>query len=290
MEPERIADYECEVGEGPLWHPLERRLYWADIPAGRLFWYDPATGRHDMFYDGHVVGGFTVQADGSLLLFMERGRVAVLRDGTLTNVIEEIAGEEELRFNDVIADPEGRVFCGTIPLDETKEGSMFGRLFRLDTDGTVTKVQDDIGISNGMGFTPDRRRMYFTDTLQSGIDIFDYDETTGGISNRREFVRSPADEGSPDGMTVDAEGNVWSARWGGSMVVGYTAQGEEIRRVKFPTGAVSSVIFGGEDYTDMYVTTADGHDRANAGPNAGAVFRTNIGVKGVPEFLSRVGL
>ena len=74
------------------------------------------------------------------------------------------------------------------------------------------------------------------------------------------------------------------------MVVGYTAQGEEIRRVKFPTGAVSSVIFGGEDYTDMYVTTADGHDRANAGPNAGAVFRANIGVKGVPEFLSRVGL
>ena len=77
MGPEPIADYACEVGEGPLWHPLEKRLYWGDIPQGRMFRYDPATGHHEQFYDGPVVGGFTIQADGSLLLFMEKGAIAV---------------------------------------------------------------------------------------------------------------------------------------------------------------------------------------------------------------------
>jgi D-xylonolactonase len=289
MEPEMIADYACEVGEGPLWHPMEKRLYWADIPAGRLFRYDPATGEHEKFYDGDVVGGFTIQADGSLLLFMARGRVAVLRDGRLKDVVDEIPGEERLRFNDVIADPAGRVFCGTIPVDDAWEGSLTGKLYRLDTDGSVTEVLDGVGISNGMGFTLDRKKMYYTDTLR-GIDIFDYDQATGELSNRTPFLRVAGDAGSPDGMTVDAEGNVWSARWGGYGVFGYDPQGREIRKIEFPTNAVSSVTFGGEDYTDMYATTAMGNDKATNGPLAGALFRVEAGIRGLPEFLSRVSL
>ena len=289
MEPELIADYACEVGEGPLWHPMEKRLYWADIPAGRLFRYDPASGSHEVFYDGDVVGGFTFQADGSLLLFMAKGRVAVLRDGALTNVVDRLPGEEDLRFNDVFADPEGRVFCGTIPSDHTNAGQTLGRLYRLDTDGTITKVLGDVGISNGMGFTLDRKRIYFTDSFK-GIDVFDYDQSTGEITNRMPLVGLPEDGSSPDGMTVHAEGNIWSARWGASGVFGHNPEGKEFRKVEFPTEAVSSVTFGGEDYTDMYVTTAGGHDKAANGPHAGALFRVNIGVKGLPEFLSRVGL
>ena len=280
MEPEMIADYACVVGEGPLWHAKEKRLYWADIPAGRLFRYDPAAGSHEQCYDGDVVGGFTVQADGSLLLFMERGRIAVWRDGELTDVVSELPGELSTRFNDVIADPAGRVFCGTIPK---------GRLYRLDTDGSVTQILDGLGTSNGMGFTLDRKQMYFTDT-PLGIDIFDYDEATGEISNRRPFMRPEAGSGHPDGMTVDAEGNVWSARWGGSAVFGYSPRGEEIRKVEFPTQGVSSVTFGGDDYTDMYVTTAMGNDKAANGPLAGALFRAKAGITGMPEFLSRVGI
>lgn len=286
MEPEVIADYACEVGEGPLWHPMEKQVYWVDIPAGRLFRYDPATGRHEKYFEADAIGGFTVQADGSLLLFMGRGRVAVLRDGSLTDVVDGMPGEEHRRFNDVIADPAGRVFCGTMPVEQAPNRSL-GKLYRLEIDGSFAEVLSDIGTPNGMGFTPNRRQMYFTDT-RKGIDVFDYDQSTGEITNRRPLVSASDADGGPDGMTVDSDGNLWSARWGGYAVRGYSSEGEPLRKVSFPTGDVSSVTFGGEDYTDMYVTTASGHEKASKGPQAGALFRVNIGVKGVPEFLSRV--
>ncbi|HJZ49644.1 MAG TPA: SMP-30/gluconolactonase/LRE family protein, partial [Roseiflexaceae bacterium] len=159
MQPELIADYACVTGEGPLWHPAEQRLYWIDIPNGRLFRYHPASGAHEMCFEGEPLGGFTIQADGALLLFMARGAVKLWRDGAFTTMIEEIPEERETRFNDVFADPAGRVFCGTMP---TKE--RHGRLYRLDPDGTLTKLLDGIGCSNGMGLTPDHQQLYYTDS------------------------------------------------------------------------------------------------------------------------------
>ena len=285
MQPERIADYACETGEGPLWHPLEKRVYWCDIPAGRMFRYDPATGHHEQVYQGDVVGGFTIQADGSLLLFMARGAVKIWRDGEMTAVIEEIPDETETRFNDVVADPAGRVFCGTMPTPNRK-----GRLYRLDTDGTLHKILEGIGCSNGMGFTPDRRQMYYTDSPALEIYRFDYDGATGAIDNRQVFVKTPEGEGVPDGMTVDAEGYVWSARWDGNVLVRYTPDGAEDRRITFPAKKVSSAIFGGDDYTDIYVTTAGGDNKPEEGEGAGALFRLSPGIQGVAEFFSRIGL
>lgn len=283
MTPELIADYACVCGEGPLWHPGEGRLYWVDIDTGRLFRYEPRTGKHEQCYQGEVVGGFTIQADGALLLFMARGAVKRWRNGELTTLIEEIPEERDSRFNDVIADPAGRVFCGTMA---TKE--RLGCLYRLDTDGTLTRVLTGIGCSNGMGFTPDRRAMYYTDSPKREIYQFDYDEATGALSNQRVFVRTPEGEGAPDGMTVDAEGCVWTAKWGGGCVVRYTPDGVEERRIEFPAPKVSSLTFGGDDYTDIYVTTAGGHQKATDGPGAGALFRVNVGIRGVPEFPSRI--
>lgn len=285
MEPELVADYQCQVGEGPLWHPMERRVYWTDIPTGRMFWFEPSTGRHEQCYQGEVVGGFTVQADGALLLFMARGAVATWRDGRLSSIVHEIPDERETRFNDVIADPAGRVFCGTMPTAQRP-----GRLYRLDLDGSLTRVLDGIGISNGMGFTRDRRRMYYTDSRARKVYLFDYNQRTGAITRQRVFLETPADEGIPDGMTVDAEGFVWSARWDGSSLYRYTPRGVEELRVRFPAKKVSSVTFGGDDLTDIYVTTAGGQNKAEEGPGAGGLFRLRLGIKGLPEFLSRVGL
>lgn len=283
MKPELIADYQCITGEGPLWHPIENRLYWLDIPTGRMFRYDPTTGEHEQFYDGEVVGGFTIQDNGALLLFMAKGAVKIWQNGKLSSVIKEIPDERESRFNDVIADPAGRVFCGTMSTSER-----LGRLYCLDTSGKLTKVLDGVGTSNGMGFTSDREQMYHTDSRKREIYLFDYDEDTGAITNREVFVRTPEGEGVPDGMTVDAEGYVWSARWDGGCLVRYTPEGKEDRRICFPAKKVSSVVFGGEDYTDIYVTTAGGNDKETEGSGAGALFRINLDIKGVPEFFSRV--
>jgi len=284
-QPELIADYECLTGEGVIWHPGEQCVYWLDIPRGRMFRYDPATEEHEMCFEGGMIGGLTVQADGALLLFMEKGAVKRWDEGEVVTIIDEIPEERESRFNDVIADPEGRVFCGTMPTEER-----LGRLYRIDPDGSVTVVLEDIGVSNGMGFTPDRQRMYYTDSAKREIYLFDYDRETGEIGNQRVFVRTPEGEGIPDGMTVDAEGYVWSARWGGGCVVRFAPDGTEDMRLKFPAQKVSCVAFGGWDYADIYVTTAGGDNKAEEGKGAGALFKVNVGIEGVPEFESRIGL
>ena len=285
MIPELMADFRCETGEGALWPPMERQVYWSDIPQGRIFRLNPFSRRHEQIYEGRIVGGYTIQSDGSLLLFMDRGSVAVWRDGKLEYLVNEMEGEADNRFNDVAADPAGRVFCGTMPTD-TRSAT----LYRMDTDGSVTTVLEGVGLSNGIGFSPDQKQMYYTDSLARKIYIFDYDIDSGDITNQRVFVETPDDGSIPDGMTVDAEGYVWGARWDGSSLYRYNPDGEQVVQIQFPAKKVSSVIFGGVDLTDMYVTTAGGGNKAEEGPGAGGLFRLNVGVQGKPEFLSRVGL
>jgi len=262
---------------------MEQRLYWVDIPTGRMFRYAPDTGRHEQFYKGRIVGGFTIQWDGSLLLFMDKGTVMIWKDGELTTVLEEIPAERGSRFNDVIADPAGRVFCGTMSSKDHP-----GSLYRLDPDGKLSKILEGVGCSNGMGFTLDRRHMYHTDSSNREIRIYDYDPRTGLIWNGRSFVKLPEGGGTPDGMTVDSEGYVWSAIWDGGCLVRFTPDGREDMRIDFPARKVSSVIFGGKDYKDMYVTTAGGDRKDVEGTGAGGLFHLRPGMRGLPEFFSRI--
>lgn len=286
MQPELIADYSCRTGESPMWHPMERCVYWADIPAGKLFRYDPSTRDHGICYEGDIVGGYTVQANGALLFLMAKGAARVWRDGRLETVLEEVEAERDTRFKDCVADPAGRVFVGTV---STKEKP--GRLYRIDTDASAHLVLTGIRGSNGMGFTPDKTGFYYTDSSAGSIYLFDYDEESGALANQRTWVHIPHEKGVPDGMTVDAEGHVWSARWGGSCVVRYAPDGTEELRIGFPAEKVSSCIFGGPDYGDLYVTTAGGQNKPEEGHGAGALFRVRLdGIRGVPEYLSRVGM
>ncbi len=286
-----IADYQTACGEGPLWHPDEKRLYWTDIPTGRLFRYDPATGKHEQVYTGAQVGGFTIQENGALLLFMEKGAVKTWRDGQFEKtILEQIDDEVKTRFNDVIADPRGRVFCGTMPVKNER----LGRLYRLDPDGSLQLLLENIGCSNGMGFTPDRKQLYYTDTPTGCIYIFDYDEATGDITNQRVFVdvkNADGSPGKPDGMTVDAEGCVWSALWGGSCVVRYAPDGTELDRITLPAKNITCPTFAGDNFEDLYITTAlAGGSRDEPGNDAaGKLLRIRPGVKGAPEFRSRIG-
>src|ERR1035437_106509 len=280
-QAECIADYCCETGENPLWHPLEERLYWCDIPNGRIFRYDPASGIHEKCYDGRPVGGFTIQSDGSLLLFMDRGTIANWHDGRLVEVLAEIEAERSSRFNDVIADPRGRVFCGTMSSDEKK-----GSLYRLNLDGSLDVVLNNIGCSNGMAFALDQKSFYYTDSFAREIYIFDYDIEDGTISNQRIFAGFSESDGLPDGATLDAEGCLWSALWDGACVVRLNSSGQIDQRISLATRKASSLTFGGENYKDIYVTTAGGNTKQEDGPEAGALFRLKAQARGLPEFFS----
>lgn len=284
---ERVVDSRCRTGEGPLWHAGESRLYWVDIPAGKLYRFDPEAGAYEQMLEVEgAIGGFTVQADDSLLLFMSRGAIAVWRQGEgLQVLVDGIEVEQSSRFNDAIADPVGRVYCGTMA-----SGSVGGRLYRLDTDGSLTELLEGIGCSNGMGFSPDRRSFYFIDSPTRQVSRFDWEESTGELTDRRVLIDTTQEQGTPAGMTVDAEGFLWCARWGGGCVVRYTPEGVEERRVALPARKVSSAGFGGVGLDDLYVTTAGGDDRAAEGDGAGALFRLRPGVRGLPEFRSRVCL
>ncbi|MFC6733897.1 SMP-30/gluconolactonase/LRE family protein [Haladaptatus sp. DYSN1] len=289
VSPRRLVDSSCHTGEGPLWHPDEERLYWVDIPAGVLYRYDPAVDEHERCYETDVIGGFTIQADGSLLLFEDGGRVERWHDGDTDVLIDELPRERNSRFNDVVADPRGRVFCGTMPTE-----TRLGRLYRLDTDGTLSQVVDGLDIPNGLGFSPDGDDLYVTESRASTVYRYEYDEETGALANPDVFIDCSDEPGVPDGLAVDEEGYVWSARWDGGCLVRYAPDGTEVRRIEFPARKVSSVTFGGEDRTNAYVTTALGPgdgppgDRADEGPGAGALFGFEIAVPGLPENRSKI--
>lgn len=157
----------------------------------------------------------------------------------------------------------------------------------LDTSGSVSRLLQGIGCPNGMGFSPDRRHVYLTDSDSRTIYRFGFDEATGLLGDQHVFVHLP--EGSiPDGLTVDLEGFVWSAIQGGGCVVRFSPAGTEERRIDFPAAMVTSVTFGGEDYRDIYVTTGGGDEQARQGTGAGGLFRVRGAGQGVPEFFSRV--
>jgi D-xylonolactonase len=283
----RIADERCDTTEGPLWHEDLQALFWLDIPAGRLYRYDPEAGNHALVYQGAgQIGGFTIQETGDLLMFGEQGRIWTWdpRSGAERVVIAEIPAERGTRFNDVIADPEGRVFAGTMP-----DGDRGGHLYRLDPDGSLTLVLDDAGVSNGMDFTPDLAGMYHTNSITRTITRYCYDRASGEITFEAVVVRVPEGEGVPDGMTLDTHGDIWSARWDGGALFHYAPDGQLLGSKPFPARKVSSITFGGPDFANAYVTLAGGTDREAEGEGAGSLYRTSLGVAGRAPFRSRIG-
>lgn len=285
--PEVVVDHPSQTGEGPLWNQRDRMIYWVDIPPGRLYRFDPETGKNTVAYQhSAAIGGYTFQADGSFLLFCAKGQILRWHEEEVTTIADEIPEESDGRFNDVIAGPDGHVFCGTMP---TANGR--ARLYRLNLDGSLTVLFDDVGLSNGFGFSPDNRTLYHTDTAKRLIHRMDYEPGTGNVANRVVLVEVPEGEGAPDGMATDAEGMIWSARWDGGALFKYSDQGKLLGSVPFPVRKVSSVTFGGDDLGTAYVTTAGGSNRGTIeGMHAGSLFRIDLGVTGRPAFLSRIGL
>lgn len=282
--PEVIADYSCVAGGSALWHPLEKRLYWVDAPQGRLFRCTPEARTHEQVYQaGADIGGLAVQADGSVLLFMEPGTVKIWRETAVITIVEKSSAGQTVRFTSALADPAGRVFCGGM-----RPGTRQGVICRLDKNGSMATVLEGASPPNGMGFTPDRTGLYCANWPQRVISMLDYDGETGRLASPRPFVTFPESLGIPSGIAVDAKGYLWSAALGGGCVVRFSPEGKEEQRVYFPAALITGIAVGGGDCRDLYATTAGGDDKKANGPGAGALYRFRSGVRGGSGCFSRV--
>lgn len=276
-----LAPYRSEVGENPLYDSERGRLYWVDIERGRLYWLDHQTLEHACFHQGPVVGGFTLQEDGALLLF-EADRISMLDpNGGARRVLLSGIDPDMRRFNDVIADPEGRVYAGTIGKDDQRGG-----LYRLERDGSIECLWKGTGCANGMGFSTDLARFYWTSSTNRTIYVADYNRATGALERRRALYVAPEREGTPDGLTVDQNDQIWTARWGGGAVLRLSPEGRVLEAIGLPVPKVSCPAFGGPDLDALYLTTAGGSEDGVG--LEGALFRVFPGVKGRTEFRSRI--
>jgi sugar lactone lactonase YvrE len=240
---------EATLGEGPTWDAATGRLLWLDILGSRVHTYDPATGRRTVRTTEQHVGAVKPRAGGGLVLNLRDGVGLLDADGTFRWLHHEpVPGR---RANDAAVAPDGALWAGTMRYDEAPGG---GTLSRITGDGTAEVVLDDVAVSNGTGWSPDGRLMYYIDSPTRRVDVFSYAD--GRVDDRRPFARIEEGAGFPDGLTVDADGCVWVALWDGGAVRRYTPDGRLDRVITLPTPRVTACAFGGPDLTDLYVTTA----------------------------------
>ncbi|MFD3930245.1 SMP-30/gluconolactonase/LRE family protein [Streptomyces sp. NPDC058614] len=267
-----VREY-ATLGEGPTWDAAAQRLIWVDILGSRIHTYDPVTGRRTVLVTEQHVGAAKPRTDGGL--------VVNLRDGV---GIYDFTGFRWLhrdvvpgrRGNDAAVAPDGSLWTGTMRYDEAPGG---GTLSRIAPDGTAATVLDDVAVSNGTGWSPDGRLMYYIDSPTRSIDVFDVDADQLPV-NRRQLAS--IDEGFPDGLTVDADGCVWVALWDGGAVRRYTPDGQLDRVIELPVLRPTACAFGGADLTDLYITTARTGLEAPH-PMSGSVLVVPGAGKGLPQ-------
>jgi sugar lactone lactonase YvrE len=240
---------EATLGEGPTWDAARGRLLWLDILGSRIHTYDPSTGRRTIRTTDQHVGAVKPRANGGLVLNLRDG-VGLLDPDCAFRWLhhEPVPGR---RANDAALAPDGALWAGTMRYDEAPGG---GTLSRVTADGAVDVVLDDVAVSNGTGWSPDGRRMYYVDSPTRRVDVFDVDGPR--IGNRRPLAEIEEGAGFPDGLTVDADGCVWVALWDGGAIRRYTPAGDLDRVIPLPTPRVTACAFGGPGLTDLYITTA----------------------------------
>jgi len=278
---ELVLDAKAELAEGPCWLADRGLLAWVDIMAGRVHLFDPATGADRAVEIGQPVGAAVPTDDGRLALAVSDGFALLDLKSAHVELIVEV--ERELsgnRMNDGKSDPGGRFWAGTMALD-MRAGA--GALYRLDAKRNVELMVPGVSVSNGLGWSPDSRLMYYIDSPERRVDVFDFDATSGAIANRRPFLRVGG--GDPDGMAVDAGGGLWVAVWGAGKVLHFLPDATLSDEIDLPASRVTSCCFGGPDLQDLYITSAwqgMAEDQRSREPLAGGIFRSRPGVQGQP--------
>jgi sugar lactone lactonase YvrE len=273
MRAEQLTDAVAYHGEGPVWSERWGGLRWVDMLAGDVLSLaaDGSVGRRHV---ASVAAALRPRRAGGAVLGIERGFALEDADGTITR-LSEVWTDERLRMNEGACDPDGRFYCGSMAYDKQPGAAA---LYRLDPDGSVHAVLENVTVSNGLDWSPDGSLAYYNDTDTGRVDIFDY-EPEAGLSGRRPFVET---EARPDGLTVDAEGGVWVALSNAGAVRRYTADGALDDVVELPVTKVTACAFGGPRLDELFITTSRAGLDTGAEPAAGSLFRALPSVTGLP--------
>lgn len=249
-----FLDSKNQLAEGIMWHPNEKVLYWVDITPGILHRFDPQSGRTQSWPMGAMIGTVVPASPEGLVVALESGIVHFTAQEKLIRLCDfPEATELGNRFNDGKCDPSGRLWVGTM---NRQARANAGKLYVFDGDSIVPKLEN-LSISNGMAWSADQRTFFFIDTVDYAVVAFDFDRQTGTISNKRTVIRVPAGMGAPDGMTIDQEGKLWIALWGGSCVGRWDAgNGRLLETVEVAAPNVTSCTFGGDNLNTLYISTA----------------------------------
>jgi sugar lactone lactonase YvrE len=274
-----LGDVRAVVGEGPLWDERQGVLSWVDIPLGRVNVSSAAGEVLRSFSVGRAVGAALPAADGGWLLADADGFTMLAVDGSMSVLLGTLAEHPDLRFNDAKCDPAGRAWAGSVRHDLAPGA---GVLYRLDPGPVATPVLGGLTVSNGLGWSPDGRTMWFADSAKPHISAFEYDLQTGVMGRTRASIPLAETSGVADGLCVDDEGCIWLALWGGRAVHRYTPDGRLDTIVRVPVERVTSCAFGGADGATLFITTAqlDGPEPAEREPLGGALFTVAPGVTG----------
>jgi sugar lactone lactonase YvrE len=279
MKAEPIAKIKSILGEGPIWH--ENALYWVDILGKKINRYFPNTERTEEMQLDQYVSALAPRKKGGFILALQHGFYFLDKfNGILTPISDPEKDMPNNRFNDGKCDAGGNFWAGTMALDHSLNK---GALYLLKKDRTVTKKYSPVTISNGICWSLDNKTMYYIDTRTQQILAFDFDLETSEIKNPRAIITINEKEGKPDGMTIDKNGNLWVALWGGSAVACFNPKnGKLIEKIKLPVSQVSSCTFGGKNLNELYITTANCAPPSGAQQLAGRLFRVKMKIKGLP--------
>jgi sugar lactone lactonase YvrE len=263
-------------GEGPVWSPSWGGLRWVDMLAGDILSLE-ADGSVSRRHVDRIAAVVRPRRSGGAVIAIERGFALEGPDGALTRLPDLWSGDE-VRMNEGGCDPDGRFYCGSMAYDK-RPGA--GSVYRLDPEGKTTVVLDGVTISNGLEWSRDGSVAYYVDTPTHQVSRFDYDRERG-LTRRHVFVEIPAEQGGPDGLTVDVEGGVWVALFGGSAVHRYTAEGALDEVVEVGARQVTACTFGGPGLDQLFITTSGENLAPGEDPAAGALFAADVGVAGLP--------
>lgn len=283
---ELVIDSKSDLGEGAIWNNKTGELMWINITGKILNFYNPTTGNNKELFTGQMIGTVVPAHSGDVLVALQNGIYSLNPEtGSKKLIVNPENNKPNNRFNDGKCDPSGRFWVGTMSMQNEKEA---GALYRFDPDSSIHKMIENVSISNGIVWSPDFTKMYYIDTPTQKVMVYNYNNETGNISNPQVAIDVQEIMGAPDGMTIDSEGNLWIALWGGAAVGCWNPEsGKLLRSIDVPAKNVTSCAFGGNDLKTLYITTAriaTSNEELEKYPYAGGLFKVKPGVKGVEAF------